>query len=517
MDITPIYELRGRLRAAAIAGTNLVGEDFRLRRAAEAMAPLEKASPVFSKIGQLTRNLLEGPAEERAGTLLDAIALVDAVLCTQAAVGVTMDFDEVTCRDAGQAETLQTEGGAAIGQERKPKLVVNAPYSVVHRLQDALTNSGGGRYGFLMETYKSDPALFQDYRVKPKLVAALGAGYSELADQAVQWLKKDGPELMPLLEDGFDPKGKKEMVRRVQVMEAVGGPEAREFFLKVLPDAEKDVKLALIYGLRRWPENMEFLTELTKTEKGKAKRQAYLALASMETAPSAVSSAVSAASSTAAGEETARRLRAFWEQYMEKKPEEGLEYLSLSDTALAASLFTDGMRNRWAACGDDDGLRTKLRGLILQALWINQEEAVCRLAEEIYEEAQTEEEKKAMFTAAVTARLLTEEDCSEWLDRQMTKKNLLASRLNKELLPALAFAFSGLTWDGEKRQYMFYRNLTSPIDGQVRWYVMPMKQQFTGRFMRMLDFYRGHSRELNWTLQRVQREKERWNASCQQL
>ena len=33
MDTTPIYELRERLRAAGIAGTNLLTEDFRLKRA----------------------------------------------------------------------------------------------------------------------------------------------------------------------------------------------------------------------------------------------------------------------------------------------------------------------------------------------------------------------------------------------------------------------------------------------------------------------------------------------------
>ena len=40
MDITPIYELRDRLRTAMIAGTNLLAEDFRLKRAVQARAPL---------------------------------------------------------------------------------------------------------------------------------------------------------------------------------------------------------------------------------------------------------------------------------------------------------------------------------------------------------------------------------------------------------------------------------------------------------------------------------------------
>ena len=37
MDITPIYDLRERLKAAAIAGTGLIPEDFRLKRAVEAI------------------------------------------------------------------------------------------------------------------------------------------------------------------------------------------------------------------------------------------------------------------------------------------------------------------------------------------------------------------------------------------------------------------------------------------------------------------------------------------------
>ena len=58
MDTTPIYELRARLRAAGIAGTSLLSEDFRLKRAYEAFKPLEAASPVFAKLGQLTTQLL---------------------------------------------------------------------------------------------------------------------------------------------------------------------------------------------------------------------------------------------------------------------------------------------------------------------------------------------------------------------------------------------------------------------------------------------------------------------------
>ncbi|MCX4346953.1 MAG: hypothetical protein OSJ38_06845, partial [Lachnospiraceae bacterium] len=85
MDITPIYDLRDRLRTAMIAGTSLLAEDFRLKRAVEAMAPLEKAAPVFAKVGELCRKLVapDASAEGKEDLLLDAITLVDAVCCTQ--------------------------------------------------------------------------------------------------------------------------------------------------------------------------------------------------------------------------------------------------------------------------------------------------------------------------------------------------------------------------------------------------------------------------------------------------
>ena len=134
MDITPIYELRTRLRAAAIAGTNLLSEDFRLKRAVEAIQPLEAASPVFAKIGALARELLSPEQADKEGTLLDAITLVDALLCTQGEVTVTGEVQPLMIENRGNA-------------------VSNAPYSEVKALLDALLNSGGGRYSYLTEMH----------------------------------------------------------------------------------------------------------------------------------------------------------------------------------------------------------------------------------------------------------------------------------------------------------------------------------------------------------------------------
>ena len=54
MNLEPLYDVKTRLEQAAIAGTGLLGEDFRLQRAAEALKPLAGASPVFGKIAVAT-------------------------------------------------------------------------------------------------------------------------------------------------------------------------------------------------------------------------------------------------------------------------------------------------------------------------------------------------------------------------------------------------------------------------------------------------------------------------------
>ena len=171
MDISPLYELRARLRAAMIAGTGLLAEDFRLRRAAEAFAPLEQASPVFAKIGQLIGLLLSPDAEKKEDFLLDAITLVDAVLCTQGAVAVE-----------GTVEPLAGGGWGSA--------VTNAPYSVVKTLTESLLNSGSGHYGYVLDTHRDRPELFRDYRIKAAMVQALGASYGARADSVAEWLKE---------------------------------------------------------------------------------------------------------------------------------------------------------------------------------------------------------------------------------------------------------------------------------------------------------------------------------------
>lgn len=263
MNIEPLYELKERLRTSAVAGIGLIAEDFRLKRAVEQMEPLSKAAPVFGKIYQGALHVLEVGAEQRADALLDELALLDAVLVTQAASGIS---GEVSAVNEGMQETVVTD----------------APYSKVAPALEALTTSGSGHYSFIVDMHEESPESFRDFRLRSALVRGLGAGYSELAEQIEEWLSEEDETILPFLKRGFLPDGKKEMVRRVHVVEKVAGAKENSWYLAMLDTAKKEVREALIYALRHEKANEDFLFELVKTEKSGGKKAAIWALTRMD-------------------------------------------------------------------------------------------------------------------------------------------------------------------------------------------------------------------------------------------
>jgi len=344
MDITPIYDLRDRLRTAMIAGTNLLAEDFRLKRAVEALAPLEKAAPVFAKVGELSRSLIapgEGGTDGREGILLDAITLVDAVCCTQGAVGVSGEFMPVFAENADAAgNTPAAENFSAAGKDsaaRPGMVMLNVPYSTLKPLQEALTTSGSGHYSFVRECHRNNPALFRDYRVRAAMVQALGASYGELADEVCGWLLEDGADVAPLLMQGFDPKGKREMVRRVQIIDRWMGGKANDFYVKQLEEASGELRQNLIFALRHSSENIGRLDSMRKTEKGSAKKAVYYALACYDD----------------------EKVQEIFEELYRKKPLDTMFFLQLSQAPWAARLAARGVEEQLQARLKEKGNKEK--------------------------------------------------------------------------------------------------------------------------------------------------------------
>lgn len=262
MNLHALFALRERLEDAAIAGVQLAGEDFRLRRAVEEIEPYTKAAAVFAQIHKLCMELINGCADP-SGALLDALALIDAVLTTQGRL-----FE-------GERQEIAFE-------EAREDLYRQIPYSRIRPVLEALSTSGGGRHAVIAEALEEEPEIFKDYRMRARMVAALGDSYSEIAELAKTWLYKEEPNILPLLKDGFDPKGKKEMMRRVEIISHLFGGLENEFYRGVIEDADKEVREAVIFALRHEKSNEELLLHLAKSERGKCREAAIRALSYMD-------------------------------------------------------------------------------------------------------------------------------------------------------------------------------------------------------------------------------------------
>lgn len=294
MNLTPLYDVKDRLEHAAIAGTSLIAEDFRLQRAIDGLAPLAAASPVFAKIKAGADALLTAPSEERGAKLLDVLSLVDAVVYTQGTTEV-----------AGEIQPLDIGVGG----------YVPASYAQLQPLITALTGTGSGRMTVVQDAWDNHPEYFSDFRVLPHVVTTLSCTYSELADLAERILVAQGMGVIPVLKQDFAPDGKKEMVRRVRIIARLVGAAENEWYRAILPDSTKAVREVLITALSYSQDNTQLLLDLCKTERGSLKKTAFRSLACMNS-PEA---------------------REFWETEVKKRPKSAWELFGFN-SRLAADI-----------------------------------------------------------------------------------------------------------------------------------------------------------------------------------
>ena len=311
MNLQPFYDLRERLLVSAAAGTQFVQEDFRLKEAAKKIEAFAKASPVFAKLSQLLGELINGAKEKKAEVLLDVLGLLDAFLTTQ---GI--------CQAEGEILPAVEEGTAALPARQKEMIYQEIPYSRLQPIKWALTETGSGRQNTLEESYAKEPELFMDFRICPLMIHALSDAYAEIADMVCGWLIKLGEPVIPLLKEGFLPKGRKEMVRRIRVISEIAGAGENKFYCTQLLESEKEVREALIRALRFTQENQPLLFDLLKTEKGKMKAVVQWVLSFME------------------GEEVEQ----YWKKRATANPVETAQLLHYSSASYAPSVVANLVR-----------------------------------------------------------------------------------------------------------------------------------------------------------------------------
>ena len=305
MNFEPLYELKNRLENVAVVGINLVKDDFRLKRAVEQVKEYSNAAKVFKQIYDMGNSLISTDDEDKCDLFLDLLALLDAVLCTQA-----------TTYSGAKPQEIKTIA-------KNKDFYKELHYSELSPLIYAFTETGGGRLNIIMDAIESSPEIMKDFRVKTYMIHGLSDKYSEIADRMVKELKKQGKEVIPLLKDGFDPQGKREMISRLEIIASICKEEENDFYKYCIENGSKEIKEIAIGFLMYDQNNIDYILDLTKTEKGKLKNKAFEALSYM----------------------TDNRAAEEWGKFLKKKTLDNLEYLRGTDQQWAMDYINDFIEN----------------------------------------------------------------------------------------------------------------------------------------------------------------------------
>ena len=300
MNFEPLYELKNRLENVAVVGINLAKDDFRLQRAVEQVKEYSTVAKVFKQIYDMGQKLLSDD-EDKCDIFLDLLALLDAVLCTQAI-------------------TYSGEKPQEIKTNAKSKdFYKELHYSELSPLIYAFTETGGGRYQVIENTIKNTPEIFNDFRVKTYMIHGLSDSYTAIGDLMIEELGKLGKEIIPLLKDGFNPQGKREMLARLDIISHIGKENENDFYKYCIENGSKEIKEFAIGALKYSQDNIDYILDLTKIEKGKLKNKAFEVLSYMSDS----------------------RAEKEWDKFFKKKPLENIEYLRGTDQKWA----TDYLNN----------------------------------------------------------------------------------------------------------------------------------------------------------------------------
>ena len=301
MNFETLYELKNRLENVAVVGINLAKDDFRLKRAVEQVKEYSTVAKVFKQIYDMGSSLISTDDEDKCDLFLDLLALLDAVLCTQA-----------TTYLGDKPQQIKT---IAKNKDYYKEL----HYSELSPLLYALTETGSGRYEIIENIIENNSKLLNDFRVKNYMIHGLSDKYSEISYIITEELKKQGKEVIPLLKDGFDPQGKRDMVLRFDIISTLCKEEENDFYKYCIENGSKEIKEIAIEALKYSQDNIDYILDLTKTEKGRLKNKAFEALSYMND----------------------DRAEKEWDKFFKKKPFENILYLQNTNQQWAIDYLTN--------------------------------------------------------------------------------------------------------------------------------------------------------------------------------
>ena len=188
MNFEPLYELKNRLENVAVVGINLAKDDFRLKRAVEHLKEYSTIAKVFKQIYDMGNELISTNDEDKYDLFLDLVALVDAVLCTQA-----------TTYSGNEPQEIKT---IAKSKDYYKEL----HYSELSPLVYAFTE---GNLFIIQDAVNNNADIFNDFRLKSYMIKGLSNKYSKVINLATKKLKKQRKEIVPLQKDEFFPEVEK--------------------------------------------------------------------------------------------------------------------------------------------------------------------------------------------------------------------------------------------------------------------------------------------------------------------
>jgi hypothetical protein len=258
MSIPVLIQTYDEVRRLAIAGSVVAPGDFRLQKLLPPLEQTGQKAPVFAKVGEAVKRLVESNEKTSAAALLELATLVNSILYTQGETGL-----------AGELTSLKTvEFG---------RLKTQASARMLKPLQEALTSTGSGRLEIIRDAYER--GTFQDLRLIAPALAALDDSYAEIADLvADKVLPLYGPAIASELQAKFDPKGRAGHARRLLLMHRLDPEGARPFVQKSLDEGTPEVRVAAIGCLGDSPDDLPFLLEQVKARAKDVRTAALKAL-----------------------------------------------------------------------------------------------------------------------------------------------------------------------------------------------------------------------------------------------
>jgi hypothetical protein len=262
MSIAILTQVYDEMRRLAIAGSVVAGDDFRLKKL---IGPLEQAGakvPVFAKVAQAAKSVVEGKEDSSAKALLELTTLVNAILYTQGETGATGPLVPMETTDLG-VTAIQTSA------------------RVLKPLLEALTTTGSGRIELIRDAHER--GAFRDLRLVKPALDALDDVYGEIADFiAEQVLPLYGKAILPELRAKFDLKGRMGHARRLQLLHALDPIGTRDLVKQALDAGSKEVRIVAIACLGAAPEELSYLLEQAAAKAHEVRQAAFRALATME-------------------------------------------------------------------------------------------------------------------------------------------------------------------------------------------------------------------------------------------